>query len=80
MHLNLELIFYLLSAKRAKVPLPINHGGDMYKPKAKSEIAPTRGLEYINSVPYLIGLLRVLYQLLQNGIYTDKKDYLSWKK
>lgn len=38
-----------------------------------------RALELIESVPYKVSLRWVFYQLLQEGIYGKKNDYLKWK-
>jgi len=50
-----------------------------YKPNKNNRETLERAMEHISSVPYQVSLRWVFYRLLQEGFYSEKEHYLSWK-
>lgn len=48
---------------------------DDYTPNAKSRDILARAWEHVQSIPYAATLRWLFYRLLQEGLYSDKKDY-----
>lgn len=53
--------------------------GKPWKPHEASRVIIDRAMEHVESVPYTVSARWLFYCLLQDGTFSDKKDYLRFK-